>query len=158
MQPIDRFTLERIPPSSEDEPLRSRLLEGGVERAVVEGIWLEGQFALVGGRLLLLTSYGTPWQGSVHLIVLGEGFAPLDHYVILTFFGDSFVEEITLERGALFFSTHGRRFEVRARTSSGLALPPLGPNGLRHELPPWRPTHLAVRSHAETERRQEAEA
>ncbi len=158
MQPIDRFTLERLPTSSEDEPLRSRLLEGGLERTVVEGIWLEGQFALGDGRVLLLTSYGTPWQGSVHLIVMGEGFELLDHYVIWTFTGDSFVGGVALEHGALSFSTHGRRFEVRARTSPGLALPPLGPNGLRRELPPWRPTHLAVRSRAETERRQEAEA
>lgn len=158
MKPIDRFTLDRIPASSDDEPLRARLLEGGVERAVVEGIWLEGQFTLSNGRVLLLTSYGTPWQGSVHLIVLSEAFVLLDHYVIWTFSGDSFVEGVALERGALSFSTHGRRFEVRARTSPGLALPPLGPNGLRRELPPWRPTHLAVRSRAETERRQEAEA
>ena len=158
MQPIDRFTLDPLPRPSDDEPLRSRLMEGDVERAVVEGIWLEGQFALNGGRLLLLTSYGTPWEGSVHLVVLGEGFALLDHYVIWTMFADSFVEAVALEDGALSFSTHGRRFEVRARMSPGLALPPLGPNGLRRELPPWRPTHLAVSSRAETERRQEAEA
>lgn len=37
MQPIDRFTLKRLPTSSDDDPVRSRLMEGGVERAVVEG-------------------------------------------------------------------------------------------------------------------------
>lgn len=82
MQPIDRFTLKRLPTSSDDDPVRSRLMEGGVERAVVEGAWLEGQFALGDGRFLLLTTNAIPFEETVNLVLLNEPFALLDRYHI----------------------------------------------------------------------------
>lgn len=137
--------------------MRSRLPKDGIERAVVEGIWLEGQFALGDGRLLLLTSCDTPWQGSVHLIVLGEEFVLLDHCVIWTLTGDSFVEGVAFEHEELSFSTHGHRFEVRVRASLGLVLLAAGTERPATRAAVRPPTHRAVRPCAETERRQGAE-
>lgn len=158
MQPIDRFTLERIPISSDDDPVCSRLVEGGVERAVVEGAWLEGQFALGGGRVLLLTTNDVPFEETANLVLLDERFALLDAYHIAQPYTPGMVEDVRADGGVLSFSFMGDRFTVRARESPGLTVALARPFGVWRGPAPWRPAHLTIRSEPDVERAEEAGA
>lgn len=150
--------LERLPTSSDDDPARSRLMEGGVERAVVEGAWLEEQLSLGDGRLPLLTTNAIPFEETANLVLLDERFALLDRYHIVQPYMPWLLEDVETDGGALSFSLTGDRLTVRARETPGLTVALARPFGVWRGPAPWRPAHLTIRSQPDVERAEKAGA